>query len=100
MLTYRGICFVWDEDKNRANIAKHRVSFEDAATIFLNWPILVFFDPDHSHNEDRYVALGISKKQRILLVVHTENKKGTLVRLISARKANRKEQNQFWGTIR
>lgn len=91
------INFVWDENKNRENIKKHGVSFSEAQTIFFNKPLEVFFDPDHSASEDRYIAVGISQTGRILLVVHCENKHGTEIRMISARKASKKEQISLFG---
>lgn len=91
------IKFEWDEDKNTINQKKHAVSFEEAATIFANFPFEVFFDPENSADEDRYIAVGFSNRKRVLLVVHCENSKGTLVRIISARKATKKEQRSIFG---
>ncbi|MGK5090358.1 BrnT family toxin [Bdellovibrionota bacterium FG-2] len=91
------VTFEWDEKKNSANRDKHGISFEEAATIFLNVPFRVMFDPDHSDSEDRYLAIGISLKSRILLVVHCENESGTRVRIISARKATKNEQAYLHG---
>jgi len=92
--------FFWDEQKNLQNQKKHRISFEEAATIFQNFPLEVFYDPEHSENEDRYIAIGISNKARWLLVVHCENEKGSEIRIISARKATKKEQlNIFKGKV-
>ena len=92
-----GIAFVWDEEKNQENQRKHGVSFEEAATIFTGFPLEVFYDPDHSANEDRYIAVGFSEKSRALLVVHCENETGDEVRIISARKANKREQLGAFG---
>lgn len=89
--------FHWDESKNSENKKKHGVSFEEASTIFLNFPLEGFFDPDHSTQEDRYIAVGFSHRQRLLLVVHCENSKGTLIRIISARKVTKKERTSFFG---
>ncbi len=89
--------FVWDDNKNRENKKKHGVSFEEAITIFSRLPLEVFFDPDHSASEDRYVAIGFSEKDRVLLVVHCENRQGTIVRIISARKASKFEQETAFG---
>ena len=86
--------FVWDEEKNRENQRKHRVSFEEAVTIFAGLPLEVFHDPDHSIDEERYIAVGVSEKSRVLLVVHCENETGSEVRIISARKATKREQHQ------
>jgi len=90
--------FSWDEAKNRANKRKHGVSFEEAATIFENFPLEVFYDPDHSEEgEPRYIAVGFSDKRRTLIVVHCENRSGTEIRIISARKASRKEAATAFG---
>jgi len=89
--------FIWDEEKNRENIRKHKVSFDEAKTVFLNFPLEVFHDPDHSLEEDRYVAVGFSNRGRGLLVVHCENPKGTEIRIISARKAKRAEVKAIFG---
>ena len=91
------IRFVWDEQKNRENIKKHGVSFEEAQTIFFQFPLEVFYDPDHSVTEDRYIAVGFSKKGRSLLVVHCENAKGTEIRLISAREISKHEARRLFG---
>ena len=89
--------FVWDEQKNKENVKKHKVSFEEAQTIFSHFPLEVFFDPDHSSNENRYLAFGFSDKGRVLLVVHLENSKGTEIRIISARKATKAESKKVFG---
>lgn len=94
------LTFVWDEEKNRENLRNHGVDFEEAATVFGNFPLEIFFDPDHSENEDRYIAVGFSDKQRILLVVHCENAAGTEIRIISARKASNKERDTVFGAHR
>jgi uncharacterized DUF497 family protein len=91
------IKFEWDETKNTGNKKKHGISFEEASTIFLNFPVEVYFDPENSAFEDRYIAIGFSNKSRLLIVVHCENSKGTVVRIISARKATRREQRSVFG---
>ena len=89
--------FVWDEHKNVSNQRKHGVSFEEASSVFSSTPFEVFHDPDHSEAEDRYIAVGFSAKSRCLIVVHCENEKGTQIRIISARKASRKERVRLFG---
>ena len=91
------IRFSWDEEKNRENQRKHGISFEEAATIFRNSPFDVFYDPDHSIDEERYIAVGFSDRGRILLVVHCENRSGSEIRIISARKASKKERRTIFG---
>ena len=89
------IRFSWDERKNRENQDKHGVSFEEAQTVFFDENALEFFDPDHSEDEDRFLMLGLSFRFRILLVCHCLRKTGGEIRLISARKATRKEKDRY-----
>lgn len=97
MIKIGPVAFDWDEEKNVLNKKKHGISFEEAITIFLSVPLFVFHDPDHSQSEDRFIAFGFSAANRILAVVHCENESGNLVRIISARKATKKEQKKFHG---
>jgi uncharacterized DUF497 family protein len=87
--------FEWDEAKNRQNIKKHGVSFEEAQTVFLDDSAIRFFDPDHSDNEDRFIMLGISVKLRVLVVCHCYRESGHVIRIISARKATRQEATHY-----
>ena len=82
--------FQWDENKARTNLAKHGVSFAEAATVFGDALSLTIPDPAHSQREDRFIILGMSHKGKLLVVVHTE--RGDSIRLISARRASRKER--------
>jgi uncharacterized protein len=82
--------FEWDEDKARSNIATHGVSFEEAASVFLDPDYLVTDDPS---GPDRYIALGFSRLARLLFVVHVE--RGSRVRIISARRATRSERQTY-----
>ena len=86
----------WDETKNRANRRKHGVSFEEAQTVFLDENAIRFFDPDHSADEDRFLMLGISFRLRVLVVCHCFRADDAVVRIISARKANKKEEADYW----
>ncbi len=88
--------FEWDETKNRANIRKHGVSFEEAQTVFLDENAIRFFDPDHSEDEDRFIMLGMSFKLRVLVVCHCYRKNDTMIRIISARKAAKNEAKNYW----
>lgn len=97
MIRVGTITFDWDEEKSAINKKKHGISFEEAITIFFSIPLLVFHDPDHSTDEDRFIAFGFSAANRILAVVHCENESGNLVRVISARRATKKEQKKFLG---
>lgn len=91
------IVFQWDERKNRENIRIHGVSFEEAKTVFLDENAIRFFDPDHSKDEDRFIMLGISFKLRILVVCHCFRESDKVIRLISARKANKREIHDYEG---
>jgi uncharacterized protein len=93
---HMNIRFDWDQNKNTENKKKQGVDFEEASTIFSNFPLDVFFDPDNSADEERYIAVGFSSKHRALLVVHCENSKGTVIRIISARKATKSEQKSIF----
>jgi uncharacterized DUF497 family protein len=83
--------FVWDERKGRANVRKHGVSFEEAATVFKDENAMEYFDPDHSDDEDRFILLGLSAKQRVLVVCHCFREEELVIRIISARRADQTE---------
>ena len=91
------LLFTWDETKNRANQRKHRVSFGEAQTAFYDENAMVYFDPDHSQDEDRFILLGMSLKLRVLVVCHCYRESETVVRIVSARKADRREERDYWG---
>lgn len=91
-----GIEFTWDEQKNRANVRKHKVSFEEARSVFLDENALRFFDPDHSSEEERFIMLGMSFSLRVLVVCHCYREDDAVIRMISARKANKREQLNYW----
>jgi len=84
---------VWDPEKARLNLGKHGVDFEEAATVFRDPLLLVLPDVEHSQDEERWIALGKSVRQLLLVVVHTENDR--TIRIISARKAAPKERRQY-----
>lgn len=85
--------FAWDEAKAAANLAKHGVSFEEAATVFGDPLALTFDDPDHSSGEHRFLTFGMSERSRVLLVVNVE--RGRAIRIISARKATKHERGIY-----
>ena len=89
------IRFEWDPAKNAKNIKQHKVSFDEASTVFLDEGGLLIDDPDHSDEEDRFVVLGLSSSLRILLVCHCYRAEGGLIRIISARKADRQERQIY-----
>ena len=86
--------FIWDNKKAKSNVTKHGVSFEDAKSVFLDDYARLKHDPDHSIDEDRYLLLGMSSLLKVLVVVHTEIE-NDIIRLISARKATRRETKQY-----
>ena len=89
------IKFIWGKNKAEANLRKHRVSFEEAQTVFYDSNARMVFDPDHSEEEDRFILLGFSSSFRILVVIHCYREEDTVIRIISARKANKNEQRQY-----
>lgn len=85
--------FEWDPEKAAGNLTKHGVTFQEAATIFGSPSTMTYFDPDHSDEEDRYVSIGYSSQGRLLIVSHTDRDDHT--RIISARRANKREAEEF-----
>ncbi|MBQ8074866.1 MAG: BrnT family toxin [Oscillospiraceae bacterium] len=83
--------FIWDENKNLINIKKHGISFSEAATVFYDTEAIVFDDPDHSETEDRFLILGLSQNERLCIVSHCYRGNDDIIRIISARKATKKE---------
>jgi uncharacterized DUF497 family protein len=89
------IKFVWDEQKSATNLKKHGVSFEEAKTVFYDENAIIIHDPEHSDEEDRFILLGVSFVNRILVVCHCYRENESIVRLISARKATSREKEQY-----
>ena len=83
--------FDWDERKNKRNRSKHGVWFEEARSAFDDSHARLFYDPEHSEREDRFILLGASSAGHILVVVHCYRESDELIRIISARKATNKE---------
>ncbi|MFA7419725.1 MAG: BrnT family toxin [Melioribacteraceae bacterium] len=88
--------FVWDQNKNLANIKKHKISFEEAGTVFFDDKARLIHDPEHSASEERFIILGITNKLRLLVVVHTYKENDDVIRIISARKATKTETNYYY----
>ena len=88
-----GFTFEWDEEKANSNERKHHVSFQEGATIFHDPHIATMHDPDHSTNENRYLSIGYSSSGRVLVACYTE--RGDTIRVISCRKATRRERNIY-----
>ncbi len=84
------LLFEWDPKKAQSNEQKHGITFDEASSIFADTLSLTIHDPLHSENEERFIIIGVSSKKRILTVVHTE--RGDNLRIISARKATKKEK--------
>lgn len=85
--------FEWDPSKAQRNLAKHKVTFQEAATVFGDPLAMTYFDPDHSLSEDRFVTIGHATTSRLLIVSHTD--RGDATRIISARLATPKERRAF-----
>jgi len=90
-----GLRFEWDTRKDRSNRKKHGISFAEAQTVFLDEQALLIDDPEHSEDEDRFVLMGMSLSLRVLVVCHCYRKQGDVIRLISARKADRSERMTY-----
>jgi uncharacterized protein len=88
--------FEWDKKKNKSNTKKHDVTFEEAQMVFYDEHAIQFFDPEHSGEEDRFILLGISFKSKVLVICHCFREDETKVRIISARKADKDEQQVYW----
>jgi uncharacterized DUF497 family protein len=87
--------FEWDDRKAAVNRRKHGVSFEEARTVFFDENALLRPDEDHSEDQDRFVLLGLSARLRTLVVCHCCRQGEEVIRLISARKANALERQQY-----
>jgi len=94
-----GLRFEWDGRKNRQNQKKHGVSFEEAQTVFFDENAVEFYDEEHSEWEDRFLLLGMSIRFRILLICLCFREEESVIRIISARKATRNEQ-EFYPEIK
>ncbi len=90
------INFEWDEDKNKSNIKKHKISFEEAKSVFYDERARLIYDPEHSDQEDRFIILGLSQKLRELIVSHCYRSEKEIIRIISARKATNSEKESYW----
>jgi len=91
-----GLTFVWDAAKDRANRRKHGVSFDEARTVFYDENAREYADPDHSGDEERFILLGISGRLRVLVVCHCYRESESVIRIVSARRAQRSEEQTYW----
>ena len=89
------IIFEWDTNKAIRDQKNHGISFEEAQTTFLDDNALLIDDPDHSEDEDRFILLGLSSTSKMLVVCHCYRENDEVIRIISARKASRKESKTY-----
>jgi uncharacterized DUF497 family protein len=85
--------FDWDEQKARSNLRKHRISFDEAKTVFDDPLYVDFYDPDHSLDEHRYIIIGESERGRLLIVAYTAHADG--IRIINARRVTETERQAY-----
>jgi len=88
--------FEWDKRKASANLRKHGISFDEARTAFFDESAMLYHDPDHSDQEDRFLLLGNSFKLNTVVVCHCFRESESKIRIISARKADKSEQTEYW----
>ena len=89
------ITFEWDENKNNINKKKHKISFEEAKSVFYDSNALLISDPEHSYDEERFILLGLSKNLNLLIVCHCYRCSESVIRIIFARKATKNETKQY-----
>ncbi|MCG8380603.1 MAG: BrnT family toxin [Gammaproteobacteria bacterium] len=89
--------FEWDPTKSQSNLRKHGVSFEEAKSVFYDEYAIQFDDEDNSEEEERFLMLGLSNELRVLIVAHCDRQSGEVIRIISARKATKKERKFYRG---
>lgn len=89
--------FEWDDTKAEINFKKHKVSFEEAQTVFYDEFALMIHDTEHSESEERFIMLGMSAQAKLLIVCYCERgEEENIIRIISSRKANKCESAQYW----
>jgi uncharacterized DUF497 family protein len=91
----RKLTFDWDKNKALSNQKKHKVSFQEAKSVFYDQNARLIHDPEHSLSEDRYILLGMSSSSRLLVVCHCYRENEQVIRLISARLANSREHQEY-----
>jgi len=95
LINYR---FEWDRNKAKSNLSKHKVSFEDATSVFKDKNAISLSDEEHSECEERWITIGMDRVTRTLVVVHTYiliDENNCNIRIISARKATKREQHIY-----
>jgi uncharacterized protein len=88
--------FNWDPDKAKINLKEHNVSFEEAKTVFWDDDALILYDLEHSEKEERFLLLGMSSFAKLLIVCHCYRENDDIIRIISARKADKGERSQYF----
>lgn len=89
------ILFEWDETKNEKNQKKHGVAFEDAKTVFYDDHAILFDDPEHSVDEERFLIIGLAENNGICIISHCYRESADIIRIISARRATKKEKATY-----
>lgn len=89
--------FEWDPAKAKSNLQKHQVSFDEAKSVFYDESAVQFFDDAHADSEERFLLLGMSSHAKLLIVCHCERQQGVVIRIISARKATKRESAFYQG---
>lgn len=87
--------FDWDENKNQINQKKHGIDFDEASSVFFDEQAILFDDPEHSEEEERFLLLGMSEAANVCIVCHCYRESDTVIRIISARKATKKEEERY-----
>jgi hypothetical protein len=87
--------FDWDETKNQINLQKHGIDFNEASSVFFDENAILFDDPEHSECEERFLLLGMSETANVCIVCHCYRESDTVIRIISARKATKKEVDRY-----
>ena len=95
MIQYLDMDFDWDNEKATANINKHGITFIEAMTSFGDVNSIIISDDSHSEDEDRFILLGISEGSNLLMVCHCYRDNDNIIRIISARRANKQEENVY-----
>ncbi len=90
------LSFEWDKNKEQKNIVKHGINFDEAKTVFYDKEALLKFDSEHSEDEERFILLGLSSLANVLIVCHCYRGQDEKIRIISARKATKNEEKQYY----
>ena len=96
MILYGVITFEWDDEKAARNFEKHGVSFDEASTVFYDPHAIVVDDDEHSFDEDGFIIVGLSAVARVLTVCHCYRELNEVIRIISARRATKNEESEYW----